>query len=129
MVKKINQTIAGIYATEVVKIIREATKKKFEASKKLAVSSEEFKEYKKLFAERRRINNQLSRLEEKIATTYRGVKLKSYGDNPELTTQYTTPNYQLTEVRSRVLLANHVKGVMPEKVVDYVVNQIVNDKP
>jgi hypothetical protein len=56
------------------------------------------------------------------------VKLKTYGDHPELTTQYTTPNYSIPDVRSRILLANHVKGVMPEKLVTYVANELVNEK-
>lgn len=91
----------------------------------LAERSKEFKALKRLASKKRKIKQQIDKLENTIAKKFKGVELNNWGDSPRLRTRTVYLNKK-SDIKNKLIVANHITGIAPGKLVDHVVKQLLS---
>jgi hypothetical protein len=125
--KPITTPAAYALAEEVIKQVAGKSEHAHKHNAARATKSEEFKALRVLLSQRKITAEKIERLVEKLTKNYPGVEIKTYGDIPQVKTRTVYLN-NTRDIKNKILIASHVKGLPPQKLVDHVVNEILTNK-
>ena len=120
---KLNTTAAIALATEVENRVAKALAKKSEDSIIKVKRSKEVKELDRLRKHRNSLNHKMDKIINRIRDRY-GVVANTYNGRVQVQ-KIHAKRPLVKDIKNQIIIANHVMGIKPEKVVDYVTKQLL----
>lgn len=125
--KPITTPAAYALAEEVIKEVSGKSEQIHKLNAARAAKSEELKALRVLLSQRKNTAEKIERLVEKLTKNYPGVEIKTYGDVPQVRTRTVYLNDK-RDIKNKLIVASHINGLPPQKLVDHVVNEILTKK-
>lgn len=114
MAKKLTPTIARALAEKVLVELRTKVNGMEDSIKKKIYSSKEWKEYVKLYQERKKISDRIDTLQRVIKDTHTNnvakVDIYTYSNNPEVRIYDNGKNVSLDAIKDTILIEDYMSG-------------------